>query len=39
MERISRNRAVAVLLLIPPVVIFLFSQKSVVETMAHSGLK
>ena len=30
---------VAVLLLIPPVVIFLFSQKSVVETMAHSGLK
>ena len=31
--------AVAVLLLIPPVVIFLFSQKSVVETMAHSGLK
>jgi len=31
--------AVAVVLLIPPVVIFLFSQNSVIETMAHSGLK
>ncbi len=31
--------AVSVLLLIPPVVIFLFSENSIVETMAHSGLK
>ncbi|MBE6727044.1 MAG: carbohydrate ABC transporter permease [Ruminococcaceae bacterium] len=31
--------AVSVLLLIPPVIIFLFSQSSIVETMAHSGLK
>ena len=26
-------------LLIPPVVLFLFSQKSVIETMSHSGIK
>lgn len=31
--------AVSVILLIPPVVIFLFSENSIVETMAHSGLK
>ena len=31
--------AVAVLMMIPPVVIFLFSQNSIVETMAHSGMK
>jgi len=31
--------AAAVILLIPPVLIFVFSQKSVIETMAHSGLK
>ncbi len=31
--------AVSVLLLIPPVIIFLFSENSIVETMAHSGLK
>lgn len=31
--------AVSVILLIPPVVIFLLSESSIVETMAHSGLK
>ena len=31
--------AVGVLMMIPSVVIFLFSQNSIVETMAHSGLK
>ncbi len=31
--------AIAVILMIPPIGIFLFSQNSVVETMAHSGLK
>lgn len=31
--------AVGVLMMIPPVVIFLFSENSIVETMAHSGLK
>ena len=31
--------AVAVLMMIPPIAIFIYSQSSVVETMAHSGLK
>lgn len=31
--------AVSVILLIPPVFIFLLSESSIVETMAHSGLK
>lgn len=31
--------AIGVLMMIPSVVIFLFSQNSIVETMAHSGLK
>ncbi|MBR7133222.1 MAG: carbohydrate ABC transporter permease [Clostridia bacterium] len=31
--------AVAVLMMIPPIVIFLYSQSSVMETMTHSGLK
>lgn len=31
--------AVAVLMMIPPIAIFLYSQSSVMETMTHSGLK
>ena len=31
--------AVAVILMLPPVLIFIFSQNAVIETMAHSGLK
>lgn len=31
--------AVAVLLMIPPVIIFLISQNSIMDTMAHSGMK
>ncbi len=31
--------AVSVLMLIPPVIIFLLSENSIVETMAHSGMK
>lgn len=38
-ERAGVAAAVSVLLLIPPIVIFLFSENSIVETMAHSGLK
>ena len=33
------SAAVSVLLMVPPVVMFLFCQRSVIETMAHSGLK
>lgn len=31
--------AVSVIIMIPPVIIFLISQNSVIQTMAHSGLK
>ena len=31
--------AVAVILLVPPIIIFIISQSSISETMAHSGLK
>jgi len=31
--------AIAVLMMIPPILIFLYSQNSVMETMTHSGLK
>lgn len=37
--RAGAGSAVAVLLMIPPIVIFIFSQSSVMETMSHSGLK
>lgn len=37
--RAGVSSAVSVLLLVPPVIIFLFSQNSIVETMAHSGMK
>ena len=37
--RIGPTAAVAVLMMIPPILIFLYSQSSVMETMTHSGLK
>ena len=37
--RAGVSSAVALFLLIPPVVLFLLSQKSVIETMSHSGIK
>jgi len=37
--RAGVSAAVALFLLIPPVVLFLFSQSSVIETMSHSGIK
>ena len=39
LSRAGISAAATVILLIPPVIFFLFSQRSVVETMAHSGLK
>lgn len=37
--RVGAASAVAVMLMIPPIVIFLISQNSVMDTMAHSGIK
>ncbi len=37
--RAGAGAAVALVLMIPPVVFFLFSQSSVLETMSHSGMK
>lgn len=37
--RAGAGSAVAVLLMIPPIMIFIFSQSSIMETMSHSGLK
>ncbi len=37
--RAGAGAAVAVILMIPPIVVFLYSQNSVMETMSHSGLK
>lgn len=37
--RVGAGSAVALVLMIPPMVIFIVSQSSVVETMAHSGIK
>ncbi|MBQ7726468.1 MAG: carbohydrate ABC transporter permease [Clostridia bacterium] len=37
--RAGASAAVAVILLIPPIVIFIISQSSMTETMAHTGLK
>ena len=31
--------AITFVIMVPPVVIFMFSQNAVIETMAHSGLK
>jgi len=37
--RVGAGSAVAVLLMIPPIAIFLISQNSIMDTMAHSGIK
>ena len=37
--RAGEGAAVALILMIPPIVIFILSQSSVMETMAHSGIK
>jgi ABC-type glycerol-3-phosphate transport system permease component len=37
--RAGAGAAVSVILMIPPIVVFLISQSSVMETMTHSGLK
>ena len=37
--RAGAGSAVAVVLMIPPILIFILSQSSVMETMSHSGLK
>lgn len=37
--RSGAGAAVAVILMIPPVVIFIISQSSIMDTMAHSGMK
>ena len=37
--RAGASSAVAVILMLPPVIIFLLCENSVIETMAHSGLK
>ena len=39
LARAGASSAVAVLLMVPPIVIFLISQSSVMDTMAHSGIK
>lgn len=37
--RAGAGAAVALILMIPPVVVFIISQSSVIETMSHSGIK
>lgn len=37
--RAGAGAAVSVILMVPPIVVFLISQSSVMETMTHSGLK
>ena len=37
--RAGAAAAVAVVLMLPPIAIFLYSQSSVMETMSHSGMK
>lgn len=39
LARAGASSAVAVILMIPPIVIFMISQSSVMDTMSHSGLK
>lgn len=39
LARAGASSAVALFLMIPPIVIFVVSQSSVLETMAHSGIK
>lgn len=39
LARTGATSAVAVILLVPPIIIFIISQSSMTETMAHTGLK
>jgi len=39
LSRAGVAMAAAVFMLIPPILIFMFAQKNVMETMAHSGIK
>ena len=39
LARAGATAAVSVILMIPPIALFLYSQKSVTETMSHSGMK
>lgn len=39
LARAGATSAVAVILLVPPIIIFIISQSSMTETMAHTGLK
>ena len=39
LARAGASAAVSIILMIPPILIFLYSQSSVMETMSHSGLK
>jgi len=39
LARAGAASAVAVLMMIPPIALFIYSQSSVMETMSHSGLK
>lgn len=39
LARVGEGSAVAVLLMIPPIIIFIISQSSIIETMASSGIK
>jgi len=39
LARAGATAAVAVILMVPPIAMFLYSQRSVTETMSHSGLK
>lgn len=39
LARAGAAAAVAVLMMIPPIALFIYSQSSVMETMSHSGLK
>ncbi len=39
MARAGASAAVAMILMIPPIVLFLLSQSSVIETMSHAGIK
>ena len=37
--RVGESSAAAVILMIPPILIFVLSQSQILETMAHSGMK
>ena len=38
-SRVGVSMAGSLFIMIPPILIFVFSQNSVIETMAHSGIK